>query len=38
MGYDIERFSLEDAKEFISGNVDALLFVDAKAEDRKSVV
>ncbi|MBO4845207.1 MAG: GGDEF domain-containing protein [Lachnospiraceae bacterium] len=37
MGYDIERFSLEDAKEFISGNVDALLFVDAKADTFKAL-
>ena len=37
MKYDIERFSLEDAKEFISDNVDALLFVDAKADTYKAL-
>ena len=38
MEYDIDRFSLADANEFISGNVDALLFVDAKADTFKALV
>ena len=37
MEYDIDRFSLDDAKEFISDNVDALLFVDSKADTFKSL-